>query len=41
MELQCHELESGILGISLAGRMDGAGAQQIDLRGARKALAVA
>ena len=32
MELQSHELESGILEISLAGRMDGAGAQQIDLR---------
>ena len=32
MDLQSHELESGILGISLAGRMDSAGAQQIDLR---------
>jgi anti-anti-sigma factor len=32
MELQSHELESGILGISLAGRMDSIGAQQIDMR---------
>ena len=32
MELQISELDSGILGISLSGRMDSAGAQEIDLR---------
>ena len=32
MELQSRELESGILGISLTGRLDSAGAQQIDLK---------
>jgi anti-anti-sigma factor len=32
MEMQSSELESGILGITLTGRMDSAGAQQIDMR---------
>src|SRR5215470_19561085 len=32
MELQSRELESGILNISLTGRMDSAGAQAIDMR---------
>jgi anti-sigma B factor antagonist len=32
MELQSRELETGILRISLAGRMDSAGTQQIDMR---------
>jgi anti-anti-sigma factor len=32
MELQSRELEPGVLGISLVGRMDSAGAQQIDVR---------
>lgn len=32
MELQSSELDSGILGINLSGRMDSAGAQQIDMR---------
>jgi anti-sigma B factor antagonist len=32
MELQSGELESGILGIRLSGRMDSAGAQEIDMR---------
>jgi anti-sigma B factor antagonist len=32
MELQSRDLESGILGISLAGRFDSVGAQQIDMR---------
>jgi anti-sigma B factor antagonist len=32
MELEARELESGILGISLSGRMDAIGTQQIDLK---------
>ncbi len=32
MELETNELEPGILGISLAGKMDVAGAQDIDLK---------
>jgi len=32
MELHSRELESGILSISLVGRMDSSGTQQIDLR---------
>jgi anti-sigma B factor antagonist len=32
MEMAVHELESGILGINLSGRMDIAGTQQIDLK---------
>jgi anti-anti-sigma factor len=32
MDLQSRELESGILSISLAGRMDSAGTQQVDMR---------
>ena len=32
MELAVNELESGILGISLSGRMDISGTQQIDLK---------
>jgi anti-anti-sigma factor len=32
MELEARELESGILGIMLSGRMDAIGAQQIDLK---------
>jgi anti-anti-sigma factor len=32
MELAVHELESGILGINLSGRMDISGTQQIDLK---------
>lgn len=32
MEMAVHELESGILGINLSGRMDIVGTQQIDLK---------
>ena len=32
MEMAVHELESGILGIDLSGRMDIVGTQQIDLK---------
>jgi anti-anti-sigma factor len=32
MELAVHDLDSGILGISLSGRMDIIGTQQIDLK---------
>jgi anti-sigma B factor antagonist len=32
MELQSHELDSGILSISLTGRFDTLGAQEIDLK---------
>ncbi len=32
MEMAVHELDSGILGINLSGRMDIAGTQQIDLK---------
>ena len=32
MQLQSRELESGVLAISLAGRMDSVGTQQIDMR---------
>jgi anti-anti-sigma factor len=32
MELAIHELDSGILGINLSGRMDIIGTQQIDLK---------
>jgi anti-anti-sigma factor len=32
MEIAVHELESGILGINLSGRMDIVGTQQIDLK---------
>jgi anti-anti-sigma factor len=32
MELAVHDLESGILGINLSGRMDISGTQQIDLK---------
>ncbi len=32
MELHSRELESGILGVSLSGRMDSAGTQEIDVR---------
>jgi anti-sigma B factor antagonist len=32
MELAAHDLDSGILGIDLSGRMDISGAQQIDLK---------
>jgi anti-sigma B factor antagonist len=32
MELEARELEPGILGISLSGKMDAAGTQQIDLK---------
>src|ERR1700691_5824512 len=32
MELAVHELDSGILGINLSGRMDIIGTQQIDLK---------
>jgi anti-anti-sigma factor len=32
MEIAVHELEPGILGINLSGRMDVVGTQQIDLK---------